>query len=77
MQLVKSKVRAVGAGVKHHQKTEPKGLQQQALFGLPSVRPDSRDMLVITEGEYDAMAVYQSTGVPAVSLPQGASHLPK
>lgn len=77
MQLVKSKVRAVGSLVKHHQKTEPRGLDQQALFGLTTVKPGYRDMLVITEGEYDAMAVHQATGVPAVSLPQGASHLPK
>lgn len=33
--------------------------------------------MVITEGEYDAMAVYQATKFPTVSLPQGASHLPK
>jgi len=33
--------------------------------------------LVITEGEYDAMAVHQETQFPCVSLPQGASHLPK
>jgi len=33
--------------------------------------------LVITEGEYDAMAVHQETKFPCVSLPQGASHLPK
>jgi twinkle protein len=34
------------------------------------------ESLIITEGEFDAMAAYQSTGVPAVSLPFGASHLP-
>jgi hypothetical protein len=27
--------------------------------------------VVLTEGEYDAMAVYQGTGMPAVSLPNG------
>jgi twinkle protein len=32
--------------------------------------------IVITEGEFDAMAVYQETGIPAVSLPNGANHLP-
>ena len=77
MQLVKAKVRAIGSLAKHHQKTMPRGLEQQALFGLTTVKPGCRDMLVITEGEYDAMAVHQATGVPAVSLPQGASHLPK
>ena len=34
-------------------------------------------IVVITEGEYDAMAVYQATGLPAVSLPNGCNHLPK
>ena len=33
--------------------------------------------MVITEGEYDAMAVHQATGLPAVSLPNGVNHLPK
>lgn len=31
---------------------------------------------MITEGEYDAMAVHQETGLPAISLPNGANHLP-
>jgi twinkle protein len=31
---------------------------------------------VITEGEFDAMAVSQQTGFPTISLPQGASNLP-
>lgn len=30
----------------------------------------------IAQGEFDAMAVFQATGVPAVSLPNGASSLP-
>ena len=45
------------------------------LFGLHTVPADS-PCVVITEGEYDAMAVYQATGYPAVSLPNGASSLP-
>lgn len=31
---------------------------------------------VITEGEFDAMAVHQQTGLPCVSLPNGANGLP-
>jgi hypothetical protein len=31
---------------------------------------------VITEGEYDAMAVHQETGLPAISLPNGCRSLP-
>lgn len=34
------------------------------------------DTIVITEGEFDAMAVYQATGYQAISLPNGANHLP-
>ena len=33
-------------------------------------------MVVITEGEFDAMAVHQATGYPAISLPQGTNSLP-
>jgi twinkle protein len=33
--------------------------------------------MVITEGEYDAMAVYQATGIPAISLPFGSNSLPE
>lgn len=29
-----------------------------------------------SQGEFDAMAVYQATNIPAVSLPNGASSLP-
>lgn len=43
---------------------------------MPTVKHDDT-FLVVTEGEYDAMAVYQETKFPCVSLPQGASHLPK
>ncbi|KAF0852663.1 mitochondrial Twinkle helicase [Andalucia godoyi] len=38
---------------------------------------DAVDSVVLTEGEFDAMAVYQSTGIPALSLPNGASSLPE
>jgi twinkle protein len=31
---------------------------------------------VVTEGEFDAMAVHQETGLPCVSLPNGANSLP-
>lgn len=45
------------------------------MFGLTTVT-DQDKAIVITEGEFDAMAVYQETGIPAVSLPNGANHLP-
>ena len=76
MTLVKSKIRGIGQGNKRYQRTMPIGCKDQALFGLSTVKPDDT-YLVITEGEYDAMAVHQQTKLPCVSLPQGASHLPK
>ena len=33
-------------------------------------------IVIITEGEFDAMAVYQKTKIPAVSLPNGTNSLP-
>eukprot|EP00753_Platysulcus_tardus_P012338 PLAT3354.34.p1 GENE.PLAT3354.34~~PLAT3354.34.p1 ORF type:complete len:766 (-),score=342.49 PLAT3354.34:54-2237(-) len=45
------------------------------LFGWHTVPADARE-IVITEGEYDAMAVHQATGLPAVSLPNGCRSLP-
>jgi twinkle protein len=40
------------------------------------VVPKDVESLVITEGEFDAMAVFQQTKIPALSLPFGASHMP-
>jgi twinkle protein len=45
------------------------------LFGLHTV-PDDATEIVVTEGEYDAMAVHQATGRAAVSLPNGCRSLP-
>lgn len=42
---------------------------------MTTINDDDR-IVVITEGEFDAMAVHQEMGVPAVSLPNGATHLP-
>jgi len=33
-------------------------------------------IFILKTGEYDAMAVHQMTGLPAVSLPNGAGSLP-
>ncbi|KAG2378480.1 hypothetical protein C9374_008119 [Naegleria lovaniensis] len=38
--------------------------------------PKHEKRIIITEGEFDAMAVYQKTGIPAVSLPNGCRSLP-
>lgn len=45
------------------------------LFGWNTI-PKEATTLVITGDEFDAIAVHQCTGLPAVSLPLGASALP-
>lgn len=45
------------------------------VFGAHTVPLDATQV-VVTEGELDAMAVWQATGMPAVSLPNGARSLP-
>ena len=59
---------------KAHMRLEPHG-GDWGFFGWHTVPPNCSS-LVITEGEYDAMAVYQATGIPAISLPNGATSLP-
>jgi len=71
-QLVRHKVRAIGD--KSLQRLDPTG-GQWGLFGL-SIVPDDAKSIVLTEGEFDAMAVFQATGMPAVSLPNGCRSLP-
>jgi Toprim-like len=64
---------------KKHQRLDPPG-GGWGLFGFHTVPNNNDDEqpaeLVLTEGEYDAMAVYQATGRPAVSLPNGCRSLP-
>jgi twinkle protein len=70
--LVRLKIRAVDH--KSSMKLNPKG-GAWGMFGLNTVPADAKEV-VITEGEFDAMAVYQATGRPAISLPNGARSLP-
>jgi twinkle protein len=72
--LTRVKVRAIYKENKHQMKMIPTG-GGFGFFGLETV-PGNIKTLVVTEGEYDAMAVFQATGLYAVSLPNGASHLP-
>jgi len=72
--LARVKVRAIYKENKQHMKMMPVG-GAWGFFGLSTI-PPSVKTLVITEGEYDAVAVHQATGLHAVSLPNGASHLP-
>ncbi|KAL7483359.1 hypothetical protein ACHAW6_009034 [Cyclotella cf. meneghiniana] len=45
------------------------------LFGWHTIPHDATE-IIITEGEFDAMAICQATGRPAVSLPNGCRSLP-
>ncbi|EGZ26390.1 hypothetical protein PHYSODRAFT_479432 [Phytophthora sojae] len=70
--VVRLKIRAVEDKAK--QQLVPKG-GSWGLFGWNTV-PTAANELVLTEGEFDAMAVHQATGMPAVSLPNGCQSLP-
>lgn len=59
---------------KGNQRLQPPGGAWN-FFGWHTVPADA-DEIVLTEGEFDAMAVWQATGMPAVSLPNGARSLP-
>lgn len=71
---VTRRIKARALKEKAWQRLDPPG-GGWGLFGFHTV-PDDATEIVITEGEYDAMAVYQATGRPAVSLPNGCRSLP-
>jgi len=71
---VTRRIKARAMKEKAWQRLDPPG-GGWGLFGFHTV-PDDATEIVITEGEYDAMAVYQATGRPAVSLPNGCRSLP-
>jgi twinkle protein len=56
--LAKLKIRSIGKEFKHFQRIEPTSALISGLFGLHTV-PDNAEEIIITEGEYDAMAAYQ------------------
>lgn len=70
--FVRTKSRSIKS--KSTQRLEPTG-GRWGFFGLHLVPADATS-IIVTEGEFDAMAVYQATGQPAVSLPAGANCLP-
>ncbi|KAL7465656.1 hypothetical protein ACHAXS_007329 [Conticribra weissflogii] len=67
------KVRSIES--KSWQRLDPAG-GGFGLFGWHTVPADATE-IIVTEGEFDAMAVYQATGRPAVSLPNGCRSLPQ
>lgn len=72
--FVTRRIKARAVDHKAWQRLDPPG-GGWGLFGLHTV-PDECSEVVLTEGEYDAMAVSQATGMPAVSLPNGCRSLP-
>ncbi|KAL0491572.1 Peo1 [Acrasis kona] len=72
IQYTKHKIRSITN--KSAMKMEPSGTAL-GLFGYHTI-PLNATQIVITEGEYDAMAVHQCTGLPAISLPNGCRSLP-
>ena len=59
---------------KNHQRLVPAG-GNWGFFGYHTI-PATATSVILTEGEFDAIAAYQCTGVPAISLPNGANNLP-
>jgi twinkle protein len=69
------KVRACYKENKSKQRFLPYESKYRGMFGL-NVVGESDEVVVITEGEFDAMAVNMQTGLPALSLPNGKNSLP-
>lgn len=75
--LTKTKIRGVGPEFKKYQRMFPSG-SKFSVFGLQTFpRNAPLEVVIITEGEFDAMAAHQATGLPVLSLPYGASNLPR
>jgi twinkle protein len=72
--MAKIKIRGVGKENKKYMRQFPSG-PARGLFGLGTIKKSDK-IVVMTEGELDAMSVYQMTGIPSLSLPQGANSLP-
>jgi twinkle protein len=51
--------------------------QTNTMFGQNAFQPSKNMSVVITEGEFDAMVVYQETGIPAISITKGAQSAAK
>lgn len=72
--FVTRRIKARALENKAWQRLDPPG-GAWGFFGYHTV-PRGCKEVVITEGEYDAMAVWQATGRPAISLPNGCRSLP-
>ncbi|CAD8059876.1 unnamed protein product [Paramecium primaurelia] len=73
-ELVSCKLRGMGKENKYIQKIEPKNAMK-GIFGLNLLTKNVKQ-IILTEGEFDAMAAYQMTEIPSISLPYGIAHFP-
>lgn len=58
-----------------HTVYQPTAINLAGLFGSHLIKPHHKT-LVLTQSEWDAMAIYQSTNLPAVSLPRDIFQIP-
>lgn len=72
--VVKQKLKSILDKKKQSQKGNTK---IKSLFGQNLFTPSEKIPVIITEGEEDAAAIWQMTGLPAVSVPDGAQSAPK
>lgn len=62
---------------KAHIRSTPQGVNTHSFFGWHTIPRSYTGEVCITEGEIDAMTVYQETGRFAISIPNGASSFPQ
>lgn len=67
--------KARGVDDKRLMRSVPMGTNAQTFFGWHTIPPQAKEV-VITEGEIDAMTVFQETKMPAISVPNGANAFP-
>jgi twinkle protein len=72
--FVTRRIKARSLTNKACQRLDPPG-GAWGFFGYHTI-PSNAKEVVLCEGEYDAMAVWQATGRPAISLPNGCRSLP-
>lgn len=72
--FITRRIKARALEHKSWQRLDPPG-GGWGFFGYHTI-PEECKEVVLTEGEYDAMAVWQATGRPAISLPNGCRSLP-
>ena len=68
--LVRQKIRSLIT--KPYIKILGSNSKSKALYGKHTCNPTPKLPITITEGEFDAASVFQATGMPSVSLPNGA-----